>query len=70
MSIDMILRKILSGSLLNLFRARRTHFPPIPLTFAGGHSEYRRVWESLFTYEVFQILLNSRRSESKDEKPN
>jgi len=47
-----------------------TVFPELPLRFEQGHAQYLELWEYLFSYEVYSILLNSRRSESKDEKPN
>ena len=42
----------------------------MPLRFENGHWEYVEIWEYLFTYEVYNMLLNSRRGDSKDEKPN
>ena len=52
-----------------MFADRNAYFPQIPLRFEAGHWEYLEVWEYLFSYEVYSMLLNSRRSDSKDERP-
>jgi len=69
-SFDELLQKILNGDIFDAFAERETFFPMVPLTFGQGHWEYLEVWEYLFTYEVYNMLLNSRRSDSKDEKPH
>lgn len=69
-SIDELLGKILKGDLITIFSNRKMHFPKVPLRFEAGHMEYLKIWEKLFSYEVFSMLLNSRRSDSKDERPN
>ena len=68
-SFDELLGKLLKGDIVKLFAGRK-NFPQVPLRFELGHQEYLRVWEKLFTYEVYNMLLNSRRSDSKDERPN
>lgn len=69
-SFDELLQKILNGDLFDLYADRQAFFPKIPTRFESGHWEYLEIWEYLFTYEVYNMLLNSRRSDSKDEKPN
>ena len=68
-SFDEILQKLLNGDIFDLFADKQSFFPQAPLCYQG-HWEYLEVWEHLFTYEVYNMLLNSRRSDSKDEKPN
>jgi len=41
----------------------------VPLKFAS-HAEYLDCWEYLFSYEVYSLLMNTRRGDSKDERPN
>ena len=69
-SLEMILRKILSGNIFSMFNnLRPQNFPQIPVRFENGHEEYAEIWEYYFTYEVYNSLLNSRRG-GKDESPN
>lgn len=49
---------------------RRRLSSVIPVRFEHGHSEYLEYWEHYFTYEVYSMLLNSKRSETRDERPN
>ena len=60
----------MNGDILDLFSDKQQFFPKIPIRFDSGHWEYLEIWEYLFTYEVYNMMLNSRRSDSKDEKPN
>ena len=68
-SLEEILRKLLNGDIFDMFQSIRPQdFPRIPIKFEG-HWEYAEVWEFLFTYEVYNSLLNNRRG-GKDEMPN
>ena len=61
-SFDELLLKLLNGDIFELFGQERNYFPAIPLKFEG-HWQYLEIWEYMFTYEVFNMLLNSRRSD-------
>lgn len=39
----------------------------LPINFEGGHAQYLRMWRHLFMYETYNILVNNRRSNSKEE---
>lgn len=39
----------------------------LPINFEGGHAQYLAKWRYLFLYETFNILVNNRRSNSKEE---
>jgi hypothetical protein len=68
-SLDELLRKILNGDLFELFcDVRNFAFEEIPLRFAS-HSDYLNCWEFNFSYEVYSLLMNTRRSDGKDERP-
>jgi len=43
-------------------------FEKVPTNFVAGHFEYLERWELLFMYEVYNLLLNSRRSTAKEEE--
>ena len=60
----------MNGDIFDMFHSVRSRdFPKIPLRYEHGHWEYAEIWEFLFTYEVYNGLLNNRRG-GKDEKPN
>ena len=42
-------------------------FEPVPNSFPGGHAQYLKVWEKLFLYETYNVLVNSKRS-SEDKR--
>jgi hypothetical protein len=66
-SLDELLRVILNGDLFEMFDdIKPKDFPVVPLSFPN-HAHYLDVWETLFTYEVYSMLLNSRRGASKEE---
>lgn len=39
----------------------------LPINFDGGHAQYLQKWRHLFYYETYNILINNRRSNSKEE---
>lgn len=66
--IDDFLRPILNIELLDRYHGQDLKFEKLPATFAAGHFEYLERWELLFMYEVYCVLLNSRRSTAKEEE--
>jgi hypothetical protein len=40
----------------------------LPINFEGGHQEYKDKWHFMFMYETYNILVNSRRTNSKEEE--
>jgi hypothetical protein len=48
----------------------RKHFKykTLPINFSNGHQEYYEKWRYLFFYEVFNILINSRRSTEREDE--
>ena len=69
-SIDELLRKLLNGDLFDIFsQSKQDQFPEVPSSFQD-HNHYLDVWDYLFSYEVYSLLMNSRRADSKDERPN
>lgn len=65
--IDDFLRPILNIDLLDRYHDQRKVFEKVPTNFVAGHFEYLERWELLFMYEVYNLLLNSRRSTAKEE---
>ena len=65
--IDDFLRPILNIDLLDRYHDQKKVFEKLPTNFVAGHFEYLERWELLFMYEVYNLLLNSRRSTAKEE---
>lgn len=61
-SLDSLLQPILSLDLFRTFKKGPHIFESIPNHFVGGHSEFLRVWEKLYLYEMYTVLTSSRRS--------
>lgn len=40
----------------------------LPTNFEAGHYEYIDKWEYLFMYETYNLMLNSRRTDAKEEE--
>jgi hypothetical protein len=40
----------------------------LPTNYPGGHQEYLQKWLYLFLYETFNILVNAKRSNAKEEE--
>ena len=66
--IDDFLRPILNMDLLDRYHDQMKVFEKVPTNFVAGHFEYLERWELLFMYEVYNLLLNSRRSTAKEEE--
>ena len=66
--IDDFLRPILNIDLLDRYHEQDHKFEKLPENFIAGHFEYLEKWELLFMYEVYNLLLNSRRSTAKEEE--
>ena len=67
--IDEFVRAILNMDVLDRFAdCIRSQFSKLPLNFEAGHFDYLSKWEHLFLYETFNMLLNSRRSASKEDE--
>lgn len=47
---------------------KQKQFRPLPVNFPGGHAQYLEQWKYLFFYETFNIMVNSRRSNAKEEE--
>ena len=71
-SIDDFLKPLLTGDLLRnhakLHSVKDFRKKGIPVNFKGGHQEYLEIWRELFLHEVFNILINSRRANAKEEE--
>lgn len=71
-SIDDFLEPLLSGDLLReyskLHGVKDFRGQALPVNFKGGHSQYYELWRYLFLYEVFNVLVNSRRADAKEEE--
>lgn len=72
LSIDDLLQPLLAGDVLRGFAklhgVKDFRDKIIPVNFKGGHSEYLEIWRYLSMYEIFNILVNSRRANAKEEE--
>jgi hypothetical protein len=71
LDIDEFVRPILNIDILDRFAEinSKKDFESyiLPTNFKAGHFEYFQKWEHLFLYETYNMLLNSRRSDAKEE---
>lgn len=71
MSIDDFKNTLLSGEILKMFSNSHGYKDfknrVLPVNFDGGHAQYLQKWRHLFYYETYNILINNRRSDSKEE---
>ena len=71
LDIDEFIRPILNIDILDKFAGidPNKDFKSfiLPTNFPAGHYEYLEKWELLFLYETYCTLLNSRRSDAKEE---
>lgn len=71
MCINDFIDTLLTGEILKMFV--NTHgykdfkSRVLPVNFDGGHAAYFQKWRHLFLYETYNILVNNRRSNSKEE---
>lgn len=71
-SIDDFIKPLLTGEVLEMFSkmqgSKDFKSRVLPINFnEGGHQEYVDKWRFLFMYETYNILINSRRQNSKEE---
>ena len=60
---------LLTAQILKMFvGVKQKQFKTLPVNFPGGHAEYLQKWKYLFFYETFNIMVNSRRSNAKEEE--
>lgn len=71
LDIDEFIRPILNIDILDKFAGIDPNKDfksfTLPTNFPAGHYEYLEKWEHLFLYETYCTLLNSRRSDAKEE---
>ena len=65
-SIDSLLRLILNLEILDMFSKDKIMMP-LPKNFPEGHQQYLEHWEKLFLYEMYSLIINSRRT-TEDKK--
>ncbi len=64
-SIDSYIGSILS---LELFCMNfNSCLETVPDLFLCGHSEYKRIWEKLYLYETFNLILSPKRNNFEDK---
>lgn len=63
-SVDNLITQILSLGLFDKFSKDSGFLHPLPDNFRLGSSEYLEFWEPLYLYEVYNILMNSKRTNS------
>jgi hypothetical protein len=71
MSKDDFMKTLLTGEILKKFVNAHGYKDfknrVLPVNFEKGHAQYMEKWRYLFLYETFNILVNNRRSNSKEE---
>ncbi len=67
-TIDSLLRLILNLDILDMFsKGKDKIMMPLPNNFPEGHQQYLKHWEKLFLYEMYNLIINSRRT-TEDKK--